>query len=111
MIENTKDLQEKIASGQIRYDMLIDFANQEELEGTITECVDTLAKMIDEGILSKGKDTYDEINRRSNLSLFLYSFVRLLDSVGAIDIKQKEVVKSAAQIAQEVFDKKFKKNG
>lgn len=123
MIETIKELSEKISAGGIENEMITDMMEDEGLNVILTECTGTLLRMIDEkmfdlkksnkeevGVLSRvmgGNVNIEQAHRHLQTSVFLYSFLRLLQSSGVIEMNSNK--KDMKVIANEIIKKNFKK--
>jgi len=116
MTDTPEQLVSKITSGQIEMEMMQELASNEKMRMTVEECVGTLLAMIDEKMFEIDKTDkvvekmYNETFRQTKTATFLYSFLRLLQSLDIITINSStQTKKDMNQIAQAIFDKKFKK--
>lgn len=117
MIDSIDDLQKKINDGRVEKEMTKEMTTNTRFGLAINECARTLLEMVDEDLLKKGDEKAIlgpgltlSTHRQLKTSTFLYSFLRLLESMGIITIIKPEVVKKdMKQVAMEIFNQHFKK--
>jgi hypothetical protein len=129
MIQDIKTIEKKILDGSIQNDMFVEMLSKPEMSAVITDFSTALISMIDDGLFNKeqkmsekmgglkieisdGLEKYgikNEVDayRHLKASILLYSFLSLMKSPEISNLDKKK--KTSSEIAQEIFDKKFKK--